>query len=393
MDHSPTSWPAPLRRLALELPTSRIGDVAAIGRGDRNVIPLWFGESDLQTPKFICDAAAAAMHEGHTFYTWQRGIPELRQALADYTNRLYGGRCTAENITVTGSGMQAILLSCQTIIEPGDNIVVVSPVWPNIVAAARVMGGEAREVSLRLVEGKWHLDIDQLNDAIDQRTRAIFVNSPGNPTGWTMENDQHAAMLEIARKRNIWIIADEVYARIVYDRPVAPSFLHVAREGDPLIIVQSFSKPWAMTGWRLGWVTSSNAMGEQLAKLIQFNLSGSPAFLQFGALTAIEKGESFVAQMVDRCRAGREMVFQRLAANPRIRVARPDAAFYAFLAVDGMKDSLAFASKMVRDAKLGMAPGVAFGRGGEGHLRLCFASAPERMNEALDRFETFLAKN
>ena len=178
-----------------------------------------------------------------------------------------------------------------------------------------------------------------------------------------------------------------------YDRPVAPSFLHVAREGDPLIIVQSFSKPWAMTGWRLGWVTSSNAMGEQLAKLIQFNLSGSPAFLQFGALTAIEKGESFVAQMVDRCRAGREMVFQRLAANPRIRVARPDAAFYAFLAVDGMKDSLAFASKMVRDAKLGMAPGVAFGRGGEGHLRLCFASAPERMNEALDRFETFLAKN
>lgn len=393
MNHTPTAWPAPLRRLALELPTSRIGDVASIGRGDRDVIPLWFGESDLKTPDFICDAASAAMHAGHTFYTWQRGIPELRQALADYTNRLYRGRCSADHITVTGSGMQAILLSCQTIVEPGDNVVVVSPVWPNIVAAIRVMGGEAHEVSLRLDEGKWHLDLDALNDAIDERTRAIFVNSPGNPTGWTMENDQHAAILEIARRRNIWIIADEVYARIVYDRPVAPSFLHVATDGDPLIVVQSFSKPWAMTGWRLGWVTSSDAFGEQLAKLIQFNLSGSPAFLQFGALAAIEKGEGFVAQMVDRCRAGREMVFQRLAANRRIRVARADAAFYAFLAVDGMTDSLAFASKMVRDAKLGMAPGVAFGRGGEGHLRLCFASAPERLNQALDRFENFLAKN
>jgi len=391
-DIAASRHPAPIRDLVARIPTSKIGDVAALGRDNPDVIPLWFGEGDLTTPEFISEAAMKALKAGQTFYTWQRGIPELRQAIADYTTRLYGNACKADRISVTSSGMQAILLSCQAIMDPGDNAVVVSPVWPNIVSAVEVMGGDVRQVPLQFKNEKWTLDLDQLFAACDERTKMLFVNSPSNPTGWMMGSEQQAALLDFCRKRRIWLMADEVYARLVYDGEVAPSFLQHARPDDPLLVMQSFSKPWAMTGWRLGWLTSPNEFGEMLAKVIQFNISGSPTFLQYGALAAIKEGEPFIKHMVDRCRAGREQVIQRLAAHPKVKVARPEAAFYAFFSVEGMTDSLAFASKLVLDGKVGLAPGVAFGEGGEGYLRLCFASAPERLSRAMDRIEGQLDK-
>jgi len=370
------------------MPTSKIGDVANEGRGDPNIIPLWFGEGDLVTPEFISRAASDALARGETFYTWQRGIPPLRQAIADYTARLYGIACDTDRVTVTGSGMQAIILTCQALLEAGDNIVLVSPVWPNIASAATVVRAEPRHVLLdRREDGRWSLDLDKLFAAVDDHTRAIFVNSPNNPTGWMMGGDQQRAILDFARQRGIWVMADEVYARLVYDRPHAPSFLEHAGADDPLIVLQSFSKPWAMTGWRLGWITSPPAFGEEIAKLVQFNLSGSPAFLQHGALAAIEKGEHFIGTMVDRCRAGGELTFQRLSALPQVTLARPEAAFYAFFSVDGITDSLEFCKRLVREQKVGIAPGVAFGPGGEGYLRLCFATGTDRLSEALDRLE------
>jgi aspartate/methionine/tyrosine aminotransferase len=379
---------APISGHVADLPTSRIGDVAAVGRGDPDVIPLWFGEGDLPTPRFICDAAERAMQAGETFYTWQRGIPELRDAIARYTSALYGIDCTPDRITVTGSGMQAIILTCQALIDPGDNIVVVSPVWPNIVSALSIVRGVSKPVLLERKDGvNWSLDLARLFAAVDERTRAIFVNSPSNPTGWTMPSGQQKAILEFARQRRIWVMADEVYARIVYNAPHAPSFLEHAEADDPLIVLQSFSKPWAMTGWRLGWMTSPDSFGEEIAKLLQFNLSGSPAFLQRGAVAAIERGDDFVRSMVDRCRAGGELVFQRLSALPQVKIARPEAAFYAFFSVDGITDSLAFAKKLVTDHRVGIAPGVAFGPGGEGNFRLCFASGTERLSTAMDRIE------
>lgn len=379
---------APISGHVADLPTSKIGDVATLGRGNPDVIPLWFGEGDLPTPRFICEAAERAMNAGETFYTWQRGIPELREALARYTSALYGIDCASDRITVTGSGMQAIMLSCQALIDPGDNMVVVSPVWPNIVSALTIVRGVSKPVRLERRDGvNWSLDLDKLFAAVDERTRAIFVNSPSNPTGWTMPSDQQKAILDFARARGIWVMADEVYTRIVYSAPHAPSFLEHAGAGDPLIVLQSFSKPWAMTGWRLGWITSPHSLGEEIAKLIQFNLSGSPAFLQRGALAAIEQGDGFVKTMVDRCRAGGELVFQRLSALRQVKVARPEAAFYAFFSVDGISDSLAFAQKLVRDHQVGIAPGVAFGPGGEGNFRLCFASSTERLSTAMDRIE------
>jgi aspartate aminotransferase len=365
-----------------------IAEVSMSVFGDPEVVPLWFGEGDLVTPDFVRDAAAKGLQAGETFYTWQRGIPELRAALSAYTERLYGVRCPVDRVTVTTGGMQAILLSCQLLLDPGDNIVIVSPIWPNITSATKLVRGEPKYVALdRKPDGRWTLDLQKVFDAVDDRTRAIFVNSPGNPTGWTMSSDEQRALLDFAKSRGVWIMADEVYARLIYTRPVAPSFLEQAGPDDPLIVLNSFSKPWAMTGWRVGWLTHPAHLGEQFAKLVQINTSGVPHFLQRGAIAALDKGDGFITEMVERCRAGGELVFQRLSAHPRITIARPEGAFYAFFAVDGVKDTMAFCKSLAKDYKVGLAPGEAFGPGGEGNVRLCFASGAERLSKGLDRIE------
>jgi len=376
------------RAIGHDLTETGIAEVSMSVFGDPDVVPMWFGEGDLVTPDFVREAAARSMQAGETFYTWQRGLPELRASLSAYTERLYGIKCGADRISATTGGMQAILLCCQMLLDPGDNIVIVSPIWPNITSATRLMRGEPRYVALdRAKDGSWSLDVQKVFDAVDGRTRAIFVNSPGNPTGWTMSSDQQRALLDFARKRGLWIMADEVYARLIYTRAVAPSFLEIAGPDDPLLVLNSFSKPWAMTGWRIGWLTHPAALGDQLAKLVQINTSGIPAFLQRGAIAALERGDAFVEQMVERCRAGGEQVFQRLSANPRVTIARPEAAFYSFFSVDGVDDTMAFCKKLAREYKVGLAPGEAFAAGGQGNIRLCFASGADRLSKGLDRIE------
>jgi len=374
--------------IAHDLEETGIAEVAMSVFGDPDIVPLWFGEGDLVTPDFVRDAAAKSLQAGDTFYTWQRGLPELRAALSAYTERLYGIKCPVERLSVTTGGMQAILLSCQLLLDPGDNIVIVSPIWPNITSAARLVRGEPRYVALdRQRDGSFRLDLQKLFDAVDGRTRAIFVNSPGNPTGWTMTSDEQRAILDFARKRCLWVMADEVYARLIYSRPVAPSFLEQAGPDDPLIVLNSFSKPWAMTGWRIGWLTHPPALGEQIAKLVQINTSGVPAFLQRGAIAALHKGDAFIEQMVERCRAGRELVFQRLSAQPRVSIARPEAAFYNFFSVEGVTDTMSFCKKLAKEYKVGLAPGEAFAAGGQGNIRLCFASGADVLSRGLDRIE------
>jgi aspartate aminotransferase len=374
--------------IARDLQETPISEVAMTVFGEPDVVPLWFGESDLVTPDFVRNAAAEGLKAGETFYTWQRGTPEFRAAMSAYTERLYGIECAADRISLTTGGMQAILLACQLLLDPGDNVVIVSPIWPNITSAARLVRAEPRYVALdRTPDGAWKLDLQKLFDTVDDRTRAIFVNSPGNPTGWTMSTEEQRALLDFARKRGLWIMADEVYARLIYTRAVAPSFLEIAGPDDPVLVLNSFSKPWAMTGWRMGWLTHPAGLGDQIAKLVQINTSGVPAFLQRGAIAAVEKGDDFVTQMVDRCRAGGELVFQRLSGLPRVKIARPEAAFYSFFSVDGVTDTMAFCKKLAKEYKVGTAPGEAFAAGGQGNIRLCFASGAERLSKGLDRIE------
>jgi aspartate aminotransferase len=390
-DQSAAARPLGIRPAIEALPHSKIGEVAAVGFGDPAIVPLWFGEGDLPTPSFIADAAIAALREGQTFYTHKLGIPTLRQAIAEYLTRLHEKPVGAGRVVVTSAGMSAIMLACQILVEPGDNVVIVSPVWPNINAAVETLGGEARAVPLTPTpEGGWRLDLDRVMAACDERTRAIFVNSPSNPTGWMWSRAKAEALLAFARRRGIWLMSDEVYERIVYDRPVALSLLDIADPEDRIIVINSFSKSWAMTGWRLGWMTTSDTLQPVLDKLIEFNTSGAPTFLQPAAIVAIRDGEKFVAGMVERCRVGRDIIMAGLATFSRVHAVPPAGAFYAFFRVDGLADSLEFAKEIVRRSKVGLAPGAAFGPAGEGYLRLCFASSPERLAEALERLRPML---
>ena len=368
------------------LSASLIAEVAVLGMGDPEVLPLWFGEGDLPTPRFITEAASRALVAGETFYTFERGIPALRQTLAEYETRLHAKSVGAERVVVTTAGMQAIMLTMQALVDPGDNVLLLSPLWPNAAAAVEIMGGEPRAVVLgRREDGGFLLDLDALERARDGRTKAIFVNSPSNPTGWVMSRAEGQALLDFARRHGLYVIADEVYARVVYDGDVAPSLLDLAEPDDRVVVVNSFSKTWAMTGWRLGWLVGPPEIVAVMGKLIQYNVSGAPTFIQHAAVTAVREGEDFARSMTERYRAGRALVLDALRGLNRVQVAPPDGAFYAFIKVDGVTDSVAFAKEILAKTKVGLAPGAAFGVGGEGHLRLCFAASRDRLAPALER--------
>lgn len=390
IDASLATGPVGARETVERLGASKIRDVANAGMGLEGLIALWYGEPDLPTPQFICDAAAKAMSAGATFYTENLGITELRQALSTYLSDLHGRDIGADRVAVTASGMSATNLVQQVLTDPGDNVVVSAPVWPNLIETIRIMSGEPRLVPLGFGNEGWTLDLDRLFDAVDGRTRAILINSPSNPTGWVMPREQQQAVLDFARARGIWVIGDEVYDRLVYDRPVAPSFLDLAEPEDRVIAVNSFSKTWCMTGWRLGWLTMPPSLAPVLEKMIEFHYSCPAHFSQIAAVAAVTEGEDFVRETVARYKAARDLVIDRLQALPRVRVHRPEGAFYAYFAVDGMDDSLAFCKQVVREARVGMAPGAAFGTGDNGHIRLCFASTLPRLEEAMDRLEPFL---
>jgi aspartate aminotransferase len=372
---------------------SEIAQVWKLGFEVPDVVGLWVGEGDLPTPAFICEAAARALREGHTFYTHKSGIPELRAALQRYHARHYGVQPEIERITVTGSGMAGIIMLMQAVLDPGDSVAVVTPVWPNIFAAIRIHGGLVREVPLKPEGDRWRLDLDRLFDACDERTKAIFIVSPGNPTGWMMTAEEQAAVVAFCRKRNILYIADEVYHRFVYEgRKLAPSALEVMRPEDPVAIVNTFSKSWAMTGWRLGWLISPPKLAKALDTLVEYNTSGSQAFLQHACVVALQEGEGepFIAEQLERCGRARALLIQRFAAMPRIRLMQPEAAFYAFFAIDGVANSLDYAKRLVREAGVGLAPGTAFGESGQGWFRLCYAGSIDRIRRGLDRLEAAL---
>ncbi len=380
--------PPRLMRPEIErLGESLIRDVAEANIGRKGVIPLWFGEPDTATPDFIKQAAVRALEANHVFYTQNRGIPPLREAIAAYAGRLHDRSFGIDRITVTASGMSAIMLVSQAIVGPGDNMVAVGPIWPNCVETVHVMGGETRIVPLAATGSGWRLDLDRLLEACDDRTVGVFVNSPSNPTGWVMSADDQRAMLEWCRARGIYVVADEVYVRLAFDAPRAPSFLDIAEPGDRVLVINSFSKSWSMTGWRLGWLTHAPELGIAFAKLNEYNLASPTTFVQHAGITAIEDGDGFVESVVERYRRNRDLVVQRLGAMRRVRLPRPDGAFYAFFAVDGMTDSLRFAHELIETAGVGLAPGRAFGADGEGRLRLCFAAEPDTLSQALDRLE------
>ena len=373
------------------LPGSKIREVANAGLGRDDVLAFWFGESDEPTPPAVCEAAARSLAAGETFYSHNLGLAELRDAVARYVSGLHRP-VDAERIAITSSGVTALMVAMQLLVDAGDEVAAVVPVWPNLTAQPAVLGATVRRVSLRPHAGAWRLDLDELLATVTPRTRALLVNAPNNPTGWTLAPDEQRAILEHCRRTGTWIVADEVYERVWFGAGrAAPSFLDLAEPDDRLVVAHSFSKSFLMTGWRLGWLVLPPGVAATVAKLIEFNSSCAPVFVQRGALAALAMADDFVPALVERLRACRDVLVDGLAALPGVTVARPRGGLYAFFQVEGQDDSLAFAKRLVAGHGLGLAPGAAFGPEGEGWLRWCFASRDvERLRQGLQRLRAAL---
>ena len=382
-----------MRQVIDQLPGSKIREVANAGLGRDDVLPFWFGESDEPTPAFIRDAAVRSLNEGETFYAHNLGLPELREALSAYIGTLHEP-VSAERIAVTSSGVNALMLAMQALAGPGDEVVAVVPVWPNLTSQPVILGASVKRVSLQVRGGAWQLDMAALLAAVTPKTNVLLVNAPNNPTGWTLTRAEQETILAHCRRTGTWIVADEVYERVFF-KPgsvCAPSFLDIAEPDDRLVVAHSFSKSFLMTGWRLGWLVMPPVLLPAIGTLIEFNTSCAPTFVQRAGLAALAGAADFVPGLVRRLRHCRDILLPQLAALPGVQVATPDGGMYAFFRVEGQDDSLAFAKRLVTEAGLGLAPGAAFGDEAEGWLRWCFASRdPQRLTLGVERLRKFLS--
>ncbi len=393
-----------MRQTVLNLEESMIRQVANAGMGRGDVLKFWFGESDEVTPAFIRDAAIASLQQGETFYAHNLGLPELREAIARYATALrYPGAAPvgAERIAVTSGGVNALMLAVQALVDAGDEVVAVTPVWPNLTAQPLIMGARLRCVSLKPVAGQWQLDMAELLAAVTRETKLLIINAPNNPTGWTLSRAEQESILAHCRKTGTWILADEVYERLYYEvtpNGCAPSFLDIASPEDRLVVAHSFSKSFLMTGWRLGWLVMPPAMTPHIGKLVEFKTSCAPVFVQRAALVALQRTADVTPQLVAHLKTCRDTLVPLLQRVPGVEVALPKGGMYAFFRLTDSQrfgDSLETARRLVAEAGLGLAPGNAFmvnpAPEAQGWLRWCFASRDlARLGQGVERLERWL---
>ncbi len=388
-----------MRTTILNLEESKIREVANAGLGRTDVLAFWFGESDEVTPDFIRQAAIESLQQGETFYAHNLGLPELRAAIAKAMSAKHPqhpGGVDAGRIGVTSGGVNALMLAVQALVNPGDAVVAVTPVWPNLTAQAQIMGGVLHSVCLQPKDGAWTLDLSALLAAITPATKLLIVNAPNNPTGWTLEPAEQRAILEHCRKTGTWILADEVYENLYYEETAtacAPSFLDQSEPEDRLVVVHSFSKSYLMTGWRLGWLIMPPSMTQSMGKLIEFNTSCASTFVQRAGIAALARADEVTPRVVAHLKACRDALVPALQALPGVQVATPKGGMYAFFKLPVAGDSLTIAKRLVQEAGLGLAPGNAFAPEANGWLRWCFASQDmARLHLGVQRLKTWLDK-
>jgi len=381
--------PLAARGAVRALSASKIRELYNEGVGRKDIVAFWVGEPDEATPPFIRQAGMDSIAAGEVFYTHNLGIPELRSALAGYLSKLH--RKTDDGqIAVTSAGVNALMLASQLLVDPGDRVVEVVPLWPNLLEIPKILGARVATVSLEFSPSGWTLDLQKLIDALTPGTRALYLNSPNNPTGWTIPREAQQAILEHCRRHGIWILADDAYERLYYGETrgsgsVAPSFLDLMEAEDRVISANTFSKSWLMTGWRLGWLVAPASLTADLGKLIEYNTSCAPVFVQRAGVAALAQGEPVIARTLERFRHARDFLVSELRKIRGISVALPEGTMYAFVRIEGVQDSLAFCKRLVRSHGLGLAPGAAFGPEGEGFVRWCFAAEPARLADGVAR--------
>jgi aspartate/methionine/tyrosine aminotransferase len=382
--------PLTARAAVRALTASKIRELYNEGIGRTDILPFWVGEPDEPTPEFIRRAGIASIEAGEVFYSHNYGIPELRDALSTYLSGLHGKKIGDEQLAITSAGVNALMLASQLLIDPGDRVVEVVPLWPNLQEIPKILGATVHTVALRFLDG-WRLDVQELLEKLKPGTKALYINSPNNPTGWTVTREEQRAILEHCRRHGIWIFADDAYERLFFgEGGVAPSFLQIAEPEDRLISANTFSKSWLMTGWRLGWLVVPSGLSVDLGKLIEYNTSCAPVFVQRAGIAALREGDPVIARSLQRFRACRDFLFRELQEVKAVKASLPSGAMYLFMKIEGEDDSLAFCKRLVRSHGLGLAPGSAFGPEGEGFVRWCFASSHERLAEGVRRLRRAL---
>tara|TARA_B110000261_G_scaffold136115_1_gene153850 strand:+ start:93 stop:1262 length:1170 start_codon:yes stop_codon:yes gene_type:complete len=377
-----------IRKVIQSLESSPIRKIANTAIGKKDIIPLYFGETDIPTPSFISQAMKNALDAGQTFYSANQGVPELVNIVSKYTSSLHKNYIAPSRIMITSAGMNALMITSEALINPKDKVICITPVWPNFMRCIEIMGGEVIEIPLIYSDANntWKLNIEEIKKHIKD-VKAIYINSPNNPTGWMINLQEQMEILELCRKNKTWIISDEVYERIVYDRNVAPSFLDLTDENDLLIVANSFSKSWAMTGWRLGWMVIPENLLSIFEKLNEYNVASPSSPAQYAGITAISEGEDFLKKMIYNFKISRELVMNRLSDFSRITLPLPEAAFYAYFKIEDITDSEKFCLETLDKTGVGLAPGTSFGKGGDSWVRLCYAKNPDLLNQAFDKLK------
>jgi aspartate/methionine/tyrosine aminotransferase len=380
----------------LRVPNSRIRELAEMAMAmDGDVLRLYFGESNLPTPQFIKDAATEALRAGWTFYTENAGLPTLRHAIAEQYRRLHGVELDpATELIVSASGIQALALGIRCVLDPGDEAICLTPAWPNGAAISQLANATPVEVPHVLDGERYVVDFDALEAAVTPRTRLLIYTSPSNPLGWTATEEEQDLLLDFARRHGLWLLADEVYERLFYrvgePGAPAPSLLRKATRDDAVLVAQSFSKTYCMTGWRLGWLVCRGDVGVKAGPLNEFFVSHATSFIQKAGEVALDQGEDWVRGQVRELRANRDLCLAALRSMPGVTIPDPDGAFYLFPRIEGLEDSFEFCRRLLVESRVGLAPGVAFGAGGEGSVRLCYASEQRILETALERLDAFL---
>jgi aspartate/methionine/tyrosine aminotransferase len=374
------------------LAASKIRELFNSGIGRTDILPFWVGEPDEPTPEFIRKAGMDSIAAGETFYTHNLGIPEIREALNVYLKGLHKG-FQSQEVAITSAGVNALMLATQLLVDPGERVVEVVPLWPNLQEIPRILGAQVETVALRFSPAGWNLDLNELIQKLKPGTRALYLNSPNNPTGWTVSRGEQKTILEHCRRHGIWIFADDAYERLYFgDGGVAPSFLDLCEPEDRVISTNTFSKTWLMPGWRLGWLVVPAELSADLGKLIEYNTSCAPVFVQRAGVAALKEGEPVIARTLQRFRKARDFLVKELNAIDGVTAALPSGSMYAFFRVRDVADSLEFCKRLVRDAGLGLAPGSAFGPDGEGFVRWCFACSEARLAEGVRRLRDTLVR-
>ncbi len=376
---------------------SRVRELAEMAMQMEGVLKLYFGESSLPTPEYIRRAAQKAMADGFLFYTENAGLRTLRQALAEHYERLHGVQLDpGSEIVVTNSGVQALNVTIRSVIDPGDEAIVLSPAWPNGSRNVELSNGVVHEIPHPLCNGRYSIDFDALEAAVTPRTRLLIYTSPSNPLGWVATEEDQDKLLDFARRHGLWLLADEVYDRLYYRTAQlgtpAPTILKKCTREDAVIVVQSFSKAYCMTGWRVGWVVARRELARKAAQLNEFIISNAPSFSQRAAETALVWGEIEMKRMLARYKESRDLCLALLRKMPRVTVPEPDGAFYLFPRIQGVTDSFEFCRELLEETQVGLAPGGAFGEGGEGFVRICYAAEKEILVQAMQRLGEFLSR-